>query len=468
MSSICRNSFFKGSLLVLLWVALAATVSAQEGRFFRGAERARMIEETQRLAKIQNRHEKEIMALPGVLGIGVGLNQQKRDLAFLVVVDKKAEMPKLPADIEGVPVIVERHEQDVPLHGAPACAQPCHANQLALPVEMGNSGFTVNRCSACTLGFKACDPGHQGDGVRHQRPLQHRLQRLRRRGAGRHQHLPCSASRRRASMFGRQHRWPDPAAGGSQLCRRSEQHTSIAPASPAPMPRLGPAFATSVYRAPSRARSWSADTVQKSGRTTGYTQGTVASTNFTVSVGPYNCCGTATFVNQIRVNAIGNGPFIMGGDSGSALLNMSDEVVGLLFSGPANGAAGNANQIAGVLNALGVTLDPVQCIECAAERAAEETSDPKGALEILYGVRDDVLKKSQQGRGYIDLFYEFSGDVVGLMARHPKLLSRTAGLLTKNLETLSTLVSKGEATMTEASIEEVSQLLPRLRRSRQG
>ncbi len=449
-----------GSLLTLLWMFWSAAIGAQEGQFFRGEERSRIIEETQSLAAIQARNEDEIMKLPGVLGMGVGLDRESRKLAFLVVVDKKAEMPKLPKDIEGVPILVERHEPDITLDGAPNCNQPCHADQQALPVEMGNSAFTVNRCSACTMGFKACDPDTQqtvyvtnahcqtdANGCVGAAPPGTNTSHVARQDAN----PVCSI----ASIVGQTLQQVSPNCNANNNTLDCASVTSTDDQTQMSIRDIGvpSAFPGTVVVG---------DTVQKSGRTTGYTQGTVASTNFTINVSGYGCCGNggvARFIGQIRVNAIGNGPFIMGGDSGSALLNMNNEIVGLLHSGPATGLAGNANQIDDVLNALGVTLDPVPCIQCAAQTAAEKTSDSEGTLDVLYGVRDGVLSKSEKGQGYIALFYEFSSDVVGLMARNPKLLGRTATLLTENLETLSGLVKEGKATMASENIEEISQLL---------
>lgn len=66
--------------------------------------------------------------------------------------------------------------------------------------------------------------------------------------------------------------------------------------------------------------------LQKSGRTTGYTTGSVLQIDVTVSVnygGPI-----ATFTGQLMA-----GPMSQGGDSGSAVLDMNRRVVGLLFAG---------------------------------------------------------------------------------------------------------------------------------------
>jgi hypothetical protein len=67
--------------------------------------------------EVKARHEADLMARPGVVGVGVGLRQRggqiTEELAIVVMVRRKrspADLPApdlLPADIEGVPVDVQ-------------------------------------------------------------------------------------------------------------------------------------------------------------------------------------------------------------------------------------------------------------------------------------------------------------------------------------------------------------------------
>ncbi|TVP45226.1 MAG: PKD domain-containing protein [Gemmatimonadales bacterium] len=99
--------------------------------------------------------------------------------------------------------------------------------------------------------------------------------------------------------------------------------------------------------------------VQKYGRTTGHTFGTVAETNVTVSVcfetrGPFTCARSATFVGQFTVT---DGSFSAGGDSGSLIVTASgNNPVGLLFAGSSTRTIANPIQV--VLDRFGVTIDP--------------------------------------------------------------------------------------------------------------
>jgi PKD repeat protein len=101
--------------------------------------------------------------------------------------------------------------------------------------------------------------------------------------------------------------------------------------------------------------------VQKYGRTTGWTSGTVDAINATVDIcyecaGPFcfNCKKLARFVNQIIITP---GAFSDGGDSGSLIVtyDINKNPVGLLFAG--SSAHTIANRIDLVLGRFGVTVD---------------------------------------------------------------------------------------------------------------
>ncbi|MBI1852076.1 MAG: hypothetical protein HYR85_17190 [Planctomycetes bacterium] len=92
--------------------------------------------------------------------------------------------------------------------------------------------------------------------------------------------------------------------------------------------------------------------VRKSGRTTGFTSGSVAAVNVTILVGYPNSCGSnstkaARFIGQIQVTP---GSFLGGGDSGSLMVDSSTRAVGLLFAGGSSAAF--ANPIGDVLSQM--------------------------------------------------------------------------------------------------------------------
>ncbi|MEJ2635479.1 MAG: hypothetical protein P8184_09320 [Calditrichia bacterium] len=88
--------------------------------------------------------------------------------------------------------------------------------------------------------------------------------------------------------------------------------------------------------------------IKKSGRTTGLTTGTIQQVDVTAVVS-YGANKTATFVDQLLA-----GSMSQGGDSGSAVLNDQNQIVGLLFAG--SNTTTIINRIQNVFQALNVTL----------------------------------------------------------------------------------------------------------------
>jgi hypothetical protein len=89
-------------------------------------------------------------------------------------------------------------------------------------------------------------------------------------------------------------------------------------------------------------------TIKKSGRTTGLTTGQIIQVDVTVNV-EYGPGRVARFADQLMA-----GPMSQGGDSGSAVLDNSNRLVGLLFAGSDNSTI--INRIEHVFSALGLTL----------------------------------------------------------------------------------------------------------------
>ena len=93
------------------------------------------------------------------------------------------------------------------------------------------------------------------------------------------------------------------------------------------------------------------DFVEKTGRTTGHTNGTIESIGSArVS---YGDSGVALFSEQLIIRA-DSGNFSAGGDSGSAIVDEDGFLVGLLFAG--GGGVTIANRVSNVVAVLGVTV----------------------------------------------------------------------------------------------------------------
>ncbi len=99
--------------------------------------------------------------------------------------------------------------------------------------------------------------------------------------------------------------------------------------------------------------------VQKRGRTTEHTFGTVASTEATLSLDYGDGLGTRTLRSQVRIttDTARSERFSEGGDSGSVVMDLDRNVVGLLFAGSTDGSTTFANPIAVALDELGVDLE---------------------------------------------------------------------------------------------------------------
>ena len=126
--------------------------------------------------------------------------------------------------------------------------------------------------------------------------------------------------------------------------------------------------------------------VEKSGRTTGKTTGTIGALNVTATVSGYGPCGmgsnTAKFVNQFLVNS---STFSGSGDSGSLIVTVPaagklPNPVGLLFAGSSTSTL--ANPIKSVLTALGLSVVGF----VAAEAPMETPLDPE--LQRVSQVKD--------------------------------------------------------------------------------
>jgi hypothetical protein len=98
--------------------------------------------------------------------------------------------------------------------------------------------------------------------------------------------------------------------------------------------------------------------VRKRGRTTGLTYGSVGSIDYSTSIDYGNGLGVRTLKNQIRVDVdtAHSAQFGDHGDSGSAVVNADNKVVGLHFAGNAAGTLGVANPIQFVLDELNVDV----------------------------------------------------------------------------------------------------------------
>lgn len=174
--------------------------------------------------------------------------------------------------------------------------------------------------------------------------------------------------------------------------------------------------------------------VQKSGRTTGHTFGSVAAINVTVDVGYSKACGgaatqVARYINQIRVTP---GSFSAGGDSGSVIVESGaadpadglPRPVGLLFAGSSTSTL--ANPMNRVLALLGVAMTSAPAAASSAPASAAVTTATaakarhSAALFAVPGVIGHGVGLSAAGRPVIEVY--LAQDNASARARIPAAL----------------------------------------------
>jgi hypothetical protein len=309
----------------------------------------------------QEKSEKALFKIPGVVAVGSGLTAggDKPALHMYLNIDNPAaSQATIPQQIEGIPVLIFETDEIKALDSGGN-----HQQDFPLPVPMGVSTGNDNGCFAGTLGFRVFRRGSSSDV-----------------GYITNNHVA--------------------AAGGTNLCPNKAafgedqfQPGLLDSGCSATLPSIGDlvqyvpivfgdaflnvvdvAFVKSARTkvnktildignpSPTVLFPSVGQTVQKSGRMTGFTKGTVQTVNATVSVNYDSSCGTAKFVNQAIIGACcGFGQFSAAGDSGSPVLSFSKDSanrfkpVGLLFAG--NSTITVINPLPLVLDSLGVQID---------------------------------------------------------------------------------------------------------------
>ena len=138
--------------------------------------------------------------------------------------------------------------------------------------------------------------------------------------------------------------------------------------------------------------------VQKSGRTTGLTAGTIGAVNAEITVNYNN--GSGFFQDQILVTG-NKGAFIKSGDSGSVMVSVPSDgsppqAVGLLFAGTMNGIA-VANRMDLVLDAFGASM--VECFDTFDSQTATGVDCTATSNAAGGGGTDDESSGPPPGRG---------------------------------------------------------------------
>jgi hypothetical protein len=310
---------------------------------------------------VQERNTDNILAIPGVVGIATGV--AKGQSPFIMVLASEASAAAVPASLEGLAVKIRVTDglfamddlADLPPQAAAAAsaamlqAASVPTDRFARPVPIGVATGNRYFCASGTIGARVKDASGRIGALsnNHVFALENRApinSWILQPGLVETSCVVDSAN----AMALLKAFVPIKFGGATNTMDVAVAITNAnylgksTPSDGYGMPKSTP-VAASVGQA-----------VQKYGRTTALTHGTVSGVNATVFVGYES--GTARFTGQILVES--TGAFILPGDSGSLLVaDPGREPVGLCFAGNADGTLGIANPIGPILTKFGITID---------------------------------------------------------------------------------------------------------------
>jgi hypothetical protein len=314
----------------------------------------------------QAQFQSEILATPGVQGVGVGFMADGVRQGIHLFVRRGTPLTSLPTRLGNVPVRVIE-SPGFTAHNGPCDANaPCHAGAYAKPVPMGVSTGNVNGYFAGTLGFRVHRSGNPNEvGYLTNNHI----------AAATGDLCPAQVNPARLVAFGTNECQPglfDSIDGTCALSRRIGRLVQVTPlvmggsflnvADAAFVQSKRGCVSKNILDigAPSANAQFPAigDVVTMSGRTSGRKINKVLTINAVVDVAYESVCGTARFVNQAISIPVDSDAASLPGDSGAPVLKIlgsSRIPTGLNFAG--DGYMSVITPIPIVLNALGVEID---------------------------------------------------------------------------------------------------------------
>jgi hypothetical protein len=303
---------------------------------------------------VQKKYETALFQNPNVQAVGIGLHGDKEELALSVYLLTGSDPAVIPANLEGVDVVVKetgpiRALGDIEIADTGAA----HRRRQSMPIKLGVTTSNTLGCFAGTLGFKVCDAANPSI-----------------TGYVTNNHIAAAAGSYLCPNEGYRGAWQTHEARYDNDCRpqnliigflerfvrinyRGENRVDAAfvkefGRNTVSEEILDIGFPTRTPRNPDVE-----EVVLKSGRTTGLTISFVTEVNATVDVEYGRNCGTAPFTGQVLVYNFDR--FVDAGDSGSPVVDLDNNPVGLVFAGSDEVAV--FNPIIEVLSALNVQLD---------------------------------------------------------------------------------------------------------------
>lgn len=297
----------------------------------------------------KDKHQDRLMAREGIEGLGVTVTRDGKPA--VVVFTRHGAVGGVPSALEGVPVVREitgRIEAILPKARPGAGGRVDPTSRFPRPVPIGISTGNSAECSAGTIGARV-NKGAYALSNNHVYALENTaatgsviLQ------PGRYDTNCAQNAADRIGTF----------SGKYVRITFTTSANNVVDAALAALDagQVGTATPSDGYGQPNRATRTATVgmAVEKYGRTTSLTRGTVSAIDATVNVG-YSS-GTARFIHQVVISGR-RGAFSRAGDSGSLIVtdDASNNPVALLFAGSNTVTIGNP--IASVLSALNVTID---------------------------------------------------------------------------------------------------------------
>jgi hypothetical protein len=338
-----------GRTVVLAAIAFAAACSSDSTSPEESADLARggaQGPDLRAATAAKDKHAEGLMRQEGIEGVGVTLTARGTPAVALFLAH--GAVGRVPRELDGIPVeLVITGKIEAILPQAKPGSGGSTTTRLTRPVPIGISIGNVGECSAGTLGARV-KSGSSFFILSNNHVLA--LQNTAAKGSailqpGRYDtNCVTSLADQIATL------------GNYVPISYSGNNTVDAALAPTTTASVGNGTVAGGYGVPNTQTMAAAlnMAVQKCGRTTGCTKGTVTAINATVNV-QYSG-GVARFVNQVVISGR-RGAFSKAGDSGSLIVtdNASANPVALLFAGGQTTTIGNP--IGAVLSALNVTID---------------------------------------------------------------------------------------------------------------
>lgn len=306
---------------------------------------------------INNKIEKKLLALPNIVGVGIGLKEvggvQTQDQAIIVLVKKKLPLDQLPQEQRVQPSINGLKTDIIEVGEFQAQGVREFLEQLyGILVDVQRTSRIRPAVPGVSIGHYRVSAGTFGAVVYDNRTGEPFIL------SNNHVLANSSNGRDGRARMGDSIYQPGPADGGTspnnvlaQLVRYStldesrENEVDCALARPIRKEDIAPEI-LEIGSVSGITEPVVGMTVKKSGRTTGLTEGQIRAINVTTQVN-YGQGRILRFKNQIFTTRMSEG-----GDSGSLVVNEKNQAVGLLFAGSDQGTL--LNPIAKVLQVLKV------------------------------------------------------------------------------------------------------------------